>query len=148
MSWAGWWNTEIKVNPTQVSAHLGHPVHPSNAPRCYSCRSDSSGLHSSLWPHGHRSLCRFNVVCRFNVACLRNAQRPRATVIGVYAVLITIAILPEVGGGHDEVHVKVGVVVLLEVGRGDDEAGGQVRLLGQPVGQLVQLLLVAHLGVG
>ena len=25
-SWARWWNTEIKVNPTQVSAHLGHPV--------------------------------------------------------------------------------------------------------------------------
>ena len=25
-SWARWWKTEIKVNPTQVSAHLGHPV--------------------------------------------------------------------------------------------------------------------------
>ena len=25
-SWARWWNTEIKVNPTQVSAHLAHPV--------------------------------------------------------------------------------------------------------------------------
>ena len=25
VSWARWWNTEIKVNPTQVSAHLGHP---------------------------------------------------------------------------------------------------------------------------
>ena len=24
--WARWWNTEIKVNSTQVSAHLGHPV--------------------------------------------------------------------------------------------------------------------------
>ena len=24
--WARWWNTEIQVNPTQVSAHLGHPV--------------------------------------------------------------------------------------------------------------------------
>ena len=27
-SWVRWWNTEIKVNPTQASAHLGHPVHP------------------------------------------------------------------------------------------------------------------------
>ena len=25
-SWARWWNTEIKVNLTQVSAHLVHPV--------------------------------------------------------------------------------------------------------------------------
>ena len=25
-SWARWWNTEIKVNPTKVSAHFGHPV--------------------------------------------------------------------------------------------------------------------------
>ena len=25
-SLARWWNTQIKVNPTQVSAHLGHPV--------------------------------------------------------------------------------------------------------------------------
>ena len=23
---ARWWNTDIKVSPTQVSAHLGHPV--------------------------------------------------------------------------------------------------------------------------
>ena len=44
--------------------------------------------------------------------------------------------------------MKVGVVVLLEVGRADDEAGGQVGLLGQPVGQLVELLLVAYLEVG
>ena len=25
-SWARWWNTEIKVNPTQVYEHMGHPV--------------------------------------------------------------------------------------------------------------------------
>ena len=25
-SWARWWHTEIKVNPTKVSADLGHPV--------------------------------------------------------------------------------------------------------------------------
>ena len=25
-SWTRWWNTEIKVNPAQGSAHLGHPV--------------------------------------------------------------------------------------------------------------------------
>ena len=25
-SWVRWWNTEIKVSPTHVSAHLGHPV--------------------------------------------------------------------------------------------------------------------------
>ena len=24
--WVRWWNTEIQVNPTQVSAHMGHPV--------------------------------------------------------------------------------------------------------------------------
>ena len=51
----------------------------------------------------------------------------------------------EVGGRHDEVHVKVGVVVLLEVSRRDDEAGRQLGLLGQAVRQLVELLLVAHL---
>ena len=25
-SWASWWNTEIKVNPTQVRQEMGHPV--------------------------------------------------------------------------------------------------------------------------
>ena len=25
-SWASWWNTEIKVNPTQVYEDMGHPV--------------------------------------------------------------------------------------------------------------------------
>ena len=42
-----WWNTDIKVNPTQVSAHLGHPaVHspserffPSQVPRLMGVRS-------------------------------------------------------------------------------------------------------------
>ena len=24
--WARWWNTEIKVNPTQVYEHMGRPV--------------------------------------------------------------------------------------------------------------------------
>ena len=28
-SWARWWNTQSKVNPTQIHEQMGHPVDPS-----------------------------------------------------------------------------------------------------------------------
>ena len=26
-SWAGWWNTQIKVNPTQIHEQMGRPIY-------------------------------------------------------------------------------------------------------------------------
>ena len=44
-SWARWWNTEIKVNPTQVSSSLGTPCMAHNPLACflhlYSWRSEA-----------------------------------------------------------------------------------------------------------
>ena len=41
-NWARWWNTEIKVNPTQASAHLGHPVLNAPMPTWYCMKGSPS----------------------------------------------------------------------------------------------------------
>ncbi len=58
-----------------------------------------------------------------------------------------IVLRPQVGRGHDEVHVEVRVVVLLEVGRQDLALARDVRPLGQALDDADDLVLVGGLGL-
>ena len=117
-SWARWWNKGIKVNPTQVSAHLGLPV---CMCECVACIPLSCIPWWSARPRGRRPTLAAGGRARRRGGCWRSGCPPGC---GSPPARTT--------GGVRQQHSKYRVTLVVEyLGWVDLDLGCSTILLGQ-----------------